>query len=293
MLEDAEIFVSVAEYKSFSKAARKLKLSAPIVTRHIAKLENELGVRLLQRNTRQVSLTEAGITFYESCLDLLKTYTITLKQVKNFSNELAGTLKIGLPSSISHLYVTAALSQFIKKYPNIKIDIINGNHLIDLLSDGFDLIVHCGELSNSNLYCRKLGEWKKITCASPGYLKSYGTPKTPDNLRNHNCLDHFDNVDHSWKYLTDNEIKSIPVCGNIRINNSMDLKELALAGIGIVYLPSFTVQKEIQKDSLKSILNDYQVPPLGMYAVYPTNRFLSTKAKVFIEFLSSLRMTHL
>ena len=120
MLKDAEIFINVVDNQSFSKAARKLKLTAPIVTRHIAKLENDIGVRLLQRNTRNVSLTEAGVTFYESCLALLKTYSITLKQVKNFSNELVGTLKIGLPSSISQLYITESLNQFIKKYPDIK-----------------------------------------------------------------------------------------------------------------------------------------------------------------------------
>lgn len=290
MLEDAEIFVNVVEKKSFSKAARQLKLSAPIVTRHIAKLENELGVRLLQRNTRQVALTEAGSLFYENCLGLLQTYSVALKQVKSFSHEIMGTLKIGLPISISYLLITNYLNQFIKKYPNLKIDIVNGNHLIDLLSSGFDLVIHCGELSDSNLYCKKLGEWTKITCASSKYLKAHGVPKGPEDLRKHNCLDHYDNRDQSWKYLINNEIKSIPVQGNIRSNTSMDLKNLAASGLGIAYLPSFTIREEITNGTLKKLLTSYQVPALGMYAVYPSNRFLSKKARIFIDFLMTLNL---
>jgi len=290
MLKDAEIFINVVECKSFSKAGRKLKLSAPIITRHIAKLENELGVRLLQRNTRQVSLTEAGSLFYENCLDLLKNYSLSVKQVKSLSHEITGTLKIGLPTSISYLFITTFLNHFIKKYPNLKIDIVNGNHLIDLLSSGFDLIIHCGELSDSSLFCKKLGEWTKVTCASPKYFKANGIPKTPEDLRKHNCLDHYDNRDHSWRYLMNGESKFIQVNGNIRSNTSMDLKNLAVSGLGIVYLPSFTIREEIEKGTLKNILMPYQVLPLSMYVVYPSSRFLSKNAKVFIDFLTTLNL---
>ena len=290
MLEDATIFVTVAETKNFSKAASQLKLSAPIVTRHIAKLEKELSVRLLQRNTRQVSLTEAGTIFYESCINLLHTYTLSVKQVKNLNDGLVGTLKIGLPRSISHLYVTVALHQFSKKYPNLKIDIVTGNHLIDLLSSGFDLVVHCGELEDSSLYARKLGEWNKITCASPAYFKRFGLPKHPTELSKHNCLDHYDNADDTWNYQIDNKITSFPIHGNLRVNDSMELKNLALSGLGIVYLPSFTVKQEIKKGNLKAIFTRYQVPPLGMYAVYPSQRFLSKKAQTFMKFLSTLHL---
>lgn len=288
MLEDAEIFINVVECKSFSKAALKLKLSAPIVTRHIAKLETELGVRLLQRNTRQVSITEAGALFYENCLSLLQTYSKSIKQVKSFGHEITGTLKIGLPASISYLWITNYLHSFIKKYPELKIEIVNGNHIIDLLSSGFDLVINCGELADSSLFCKKIGEWNKITCASPKYLKTHGTPKKPDDLRKHNCLDHYDNSDHSWRYLINSQSKFIQVNGNIKSNTSMDLKNLALSGLGIVYLPSFTVKEEIVSGNLKSILTPYQVEPLNMYAVYPSNRFLSNKTKVFIDFLMTL-----
>ena len=288
MLGDAEIFVTVVETGGFSKAARKLKSSTPIITRHIAKLEKELNVRLLQRNTRQVSLTEAGALFYESCLSLLRTYSLSLKELKSLSHELVGTIKIGLPTSISYQHVTPALNQFIKKYPDLRIEIVNGNHLIDLLSSGFDLIIHCGELADSNFYSKKLGEWTKVTCASPKYLKSYGTPKTPDDLHKHNCLDHYDNRSSSWKYIIDNKTQLISVNGNIQSNTSMDLKNLAASGLGIAYLPSFVVRKELADGTLKSFLNDYQVPPLNMYAVYPNSRFLNKKTKLFMDYLAMI-----
>lgn len=288
MFEDAELFIHVAENRSFSKAATKLKLSAPIVTRRIAKLERQLDTRLLQRNTRQVSLTDAGQVFYESCKKTLQDYSNTIKQLKSLNNEVSGTIKIGLPNSISHLYITQCLNQFIKKYPDLKIDIVNGNHLIDLLSSGFDLIIHCGKLADSNFYCRKLGEWKKITCASAHYLKRFGTPKYPDDLRKHNCIDHYDNVDNCWEYIIDNKIQSIPINGNIRINSSLDLKNIAVSGLGIAYLPSFTVKKELNNGILKNLLTSYQMPSLLMYAVYPSNRFLSKKMSVFLDFLSKL-----
>jgi LysR family transcriptional regulator for bpeEF and oprC len=288
MLEDIEIFINVVEQMSFSKAARKLKLSAPIVTRHIAKMESHLGVRLLQRNTRQVSLTEAGALFYENCLNLLHTYSASVKQVRSLSHEVVGTLKIGLPASISYFFITTFLHQFIKKYPNLKIDIVNGNHLIDLLSSGFDLVIHCGELSDSSLFCKKIGEWSKVTCASPKYLKSKGTPKNPEDLRHHNCLDHYDNRDNTWKYLIKDEMQAAQVNGNIRSNTSMDLKNLAVSGLGIVYLPSFTIREEIKMGTLKPILTSYQVPALSVYAVYPSGRYLSNKVKLFIGFIKTL-----
>ncbi len=290
MLKDVEIFAAVAANNSFSKAARQLKLSAPVVTRHIAKLEKEIGVRLLQRNTRQVNLTEAGKLFYENCQNLISNYTAAINQAKDLSGDIVGSLKIGLPHSISDLLSQQHLKSFAERYPHLKIDIINGNHLIDLLSNGFDLVIYCGELTDSNFYSRKIGEWSKITCASPAYLKHYGIPKSPEDLAKHNCLDHYDNRTGSWFYQIKNEIKLINVSGNIRSNSSMNLKNLALAGLGLVYLPSFTVKNELKDKKLIPVLTDYQVPKLNIYAVYPSNQFLSNKAKLFMEFLMGLKI---
>lgn len=288
MLESATIFVKVVENLSFSKTARELKISTSAVTRQIEKLEGELDVRLLQRNSRQVSLTEAGSIFYDSCLKLLQIYTTAQKQVKNFRHELTGTLKIGSPNSLSHLYLSTELQKFIKKYPNLKIDIVNGNHLFDLLSSGFDMILYCGELADSNLYYRKIGTWQKMTCASPSYLKKFGIPRTPHDLTQHNCLDHYDNSHNTWSYQFKDEIKSIQVQGNVRVNSSLDLKNLAVSGLGVVYLPSFTVKEAIDHGQLKNILTEYPIPSLSIYAVYPSKCFLDKKTNLFMDFLEKI-----
>ena len=210
MLQDAEIFIAVVESKSFSKAARQLHLTPPVITRHIAKLEDQLKVRLLQRNTRQVSITKAGAVFYDSCVSMLHTYTLSLKQVRNLSDELEGTVKIGMPASISNLFI-ANINSFYVKYPHLKLEIVNGNHLINLLGEGFDLIVHCGELADSSLYCRKLGLWEKITCASPSYLEIAGEPQKPQDLKQYKYLDHFDNKLQEWFYVNNGIRESIRI----------------------------------------------------------------------------------
>jgi len=292
MLRDAEIFIAVVEGQSFAKAARQLQLSPPVITRHIAKLEDQLQVRLLQRNTRQVSLTEAGTLFYESCVSMMQTYVYSLKQMQNLSDELIGTLKIGMPASISRLFIEH-INNFYSKYPNLKLEIVNGNHLINLLGDGFDLVIHCGELADSSLYCQKLGSWEKITCASPSYLALSGIPEEPQDLIKFKCMDHFDNKLQEWKYVINDNIESIRISPVILINNSLDLKHLALNGAGIVYLPSFTIREEIRQGRLVEILGEYKVPKLNMYAVYPEVRYLSKRVKVIIDFLLNLNFSSL
>lgn len=288
MLNDAEIFIQVAELKSFSKAAKKLNLAPPIVTRHIAKLEKELAIRLFQRSTRHVSLTEAGKLFYEHALQLLEIYQHSVKQVKSFGKEIIGTLKIGLPHTISQLYVIPALNHFLKKYPGLRVEIVTGNHLLDLLSNGFDLIIHCGEIHDSRFHAKLLGQWSKITCASPDYLKKNKAPKTPFDLKQHRCLDHFDNIDRRWRYLIEKTPQAVPVEGCLSINSSLGLKEAALSGMGITYLPNFVVKKELASGELKPLLEKYQLPALNMYVIYPSKQYLSQKTKAFIEFLEAL-----
>lgn len=290
MLQDAEIFIAVVERQSFAKAARQLNLSPPIITRHIAKLEDRLQVRLLQRNTRQVSLTEAGTLFYKSCITMVQTYAFSLKQMHNLSDELMGTLKIGMPASISRLFIEN-IGVFYSKYPNLKLEIVNGNHLINLLGEGFDLVIHCGELVDSSLYCQKLGSWEKITCASPTYLALAGTPEDPQDLIKFKCMDHFDNKLKEWKYVINDNLESIRIHPEILINSSLHLKHLALNGTGLVYLPSFTVDEEIRQGRLIEILSEFKVPKLNMYAVYPAVRYLSKRVKVIIDFLLDMNFS--
>lgn len=285
MLEDISVFCACAEHKSFSQAARQLDISAAVVTRRIARLEKSLDTRLLHRTTRQVSLTEAGQAFYAEVSDLLQALEASKKTAKSFNQEVTGTLKIGIPASIGYLHVSQALHRFAQQYPQLKIQIVQGNHLLDLLRNGFDIVIHCGELPDSNFYYQKLGDWKKIICAAPNYLKKFGLPKTPD-FTQHQCLDHYDNFQRTWKFKIDGKIKNVMINADIYVNSSLDLKNLATQGLGIAYLPSFTVYHELKAGRLISILEEYQPPVLGMYAVYPSHQYLSKKTKLFLDFIA-------
>ncbi len=287
MFEDINAFCACVEHKGFSQAARQIGMSTAMMTRRIARLEKSLDTRLLHRTTRVVTLTEAGQIFYAQVRDLLQSLEACKKAVKSFNQEVTGTLKIGLPASISYLHISPALTKFCNQFPQLKIQMVHGNHLLDLLSNGFDMIIHCGELPDSNLYYQKLGNWKKIICASPDYLKKFGRPKIPD-FSAHNCLDHYDNFQRTWKFKVDGQLKYVLINANIYANSSLDLKNLALSGLGIAYLPSFTIYHEIKTGQLTSILEEFQPPSWSMYAVYPSKEYLSKKTKLFLDFLTEL-----
>lgn len=288
LLEDIEIFCLIAKHKSFSKAALALHISPSIATRSLARLERKLDVRLMNRTTRLVTLTEAGQLYYDEVRTLLEALELSNKNIKSLKNEINGVIKIGLPVSISHFYVRPHLHEFLNRFPALKVHIVHGNHLLGLLSNGFDLVMHCGELPDSSFHYKKLDIWEKKICASPKYLEKNGIPLHPNDLRHHNCLDHVDNYDFNWLFQEKGKVKRIPITGNVRINSSIDLCNLAVSGLGIVYLPSFTVKHKLEGGELVSILDCYQPPSLPMYLVYPTDQYLSQKVRVFIDFMTKL-----
>lgn len=288
MLENMRAFTRVIDKQGFAKAARDLGVSTPVITRRINELEKELGVKLIQRSTRKLSVTEAGQLFYERAKEIIYSLDTAKAAALSLKDNVSGVIKIGIPASINHLYLMPALPSFLKKYPALKIEIIQGNHLLDLLDKGFDLVLHCGELPDSSYHFRKLGEWTKITCASPAYFKKYKKPKTPHDLEKYNCLDHADNRSHAWGYQINSKYQYFLINGNIKANSSIDLKTLALAGLGIAYLPSFTIWPELREKKLVSVLEQFNPKSLGMYVIYPSKQFMNKKISLFLDFLEEL-----
>lgn len=288
MFEDISAFQAVANHKSFTKAAHGLELSIPVVTRRLARLEQTLGVRLLQRTTRHVHLTEAGEVFLAEISDVLKALETSKETVKSLTRSINGTLKVGLPVSLAHLYVTPALHKFMALYPHIQIHFVTGDYLLDMLSNGFDLVVHCGRLPDSNFYYEKLGEWRKLFCAAPSYLEKYGVPKTIAELKTHNCIDHYENFDRTWEYQAGRAVKKIAISGNIRAYSNLEIRNLALSGLGIACLGKCSIYQELEAGSLVSLLQNYQTPMLGTYAIYPHKKFLNKKTRVFIDFIAEI-----
>ena len=288
MFEDIIAFCHIVEHKSLTKAASALGVSAPVVTRRLARLEQSLNTRLFQRTTRQIYLTEAGELFFSQITDVLNGLEASKESVRNLSNIVSGTLKVGLPASISHLYVTKMLHQFTAQYPQIQIHIVTGSNLLSLLSSGFDLVIHAGVLPDSNFYYKKIGSWKKIFCASPDYLRQYGVPQMPAELNTHQCIDHYDNLGRTWDYKDKGVLKKILVNSKIRVDSQFDMRQLALSGVGIAYLSQCTVHEDLKLGHLISILEDFQASGLETYAVYPSKKFISKKTEVFLAFIESV-----
>lgn len=288
MLEKMRIFTKVVELQGFRKAAKNLGISTPVVTKRINELEAELATKLLQRSTRTLSITEAGQLFYEKSKEMLSTMETTRSAIRSLKTEVSGTIKIGLASAIIHSYVTPALPKLLKQYPNIQIEIMQGNHLLSLLDNHFDLVMYCGDLPDSNFHYKKIGEWEKITCASPNYFRKHGKPKSPSELIEHNCLDHSDNLQNTWRYLVNSKPHDQRISGSVKINNSTNLKQLALSHVGIIYSPSFVIQQELEKKLLIRVLEKFEPKPLGMYLVYPSNQFISKKTALIINFIERL-----
>lgn len=288
MLEEIQTYLCVVNAKSFSKAAESLGMSTSAVTRRVLHLEQALGAQLLQRNTRALGLTEAGELAYDSLQQMNQTFTQTQEVIASLSNEVVGTLKIGVPNSIIQCHIIPALQSFTERYPKLCVELVHGNHLLGFIDHSFDLVVHCGELPDSNLYAKRVGSWQQVVCASPSYLEQHGEPATVDELAEHNCLVHSDNTKRTWQFLVEKQLVLKKVGGSLRCNSNCHLKSLALAGLGVAYLPSFLVFNEVMQGELVPVLNDYRYGPLEVNVVYPSREYLSSKSRVFIEFLESL-----
>ncbi len=289
MLEDINVFSVIAKHQSFSKAARELELSTPVVTRRLARLEKLLGTRLLNRTTRNVTLTEAGSLFYLEVNDILAALEATKESVISLTRKVTGTLKVGLPYAFNQCYVSKSLNNFLAQYPALKIQIESGSYLLGLLNSGFDLVIHCGNLPDSNYYFKKLGKMKRIICAAPSYLEAFGTPQTPEDLLLHNCLgsDNSSSTPNLWTFQENGKDKEILVNGNVSSTNGFDLRTLAVNGVGIVYIAHYIASNEIDSGRLIPVLENHQ-KYLDVYAVYPSAKFLSKKTQLFLDFVTDL-----
>lgn len=286
MFDKLKTFIMVVNEAGFAKAAKRLNLSKSTVTRYIKELEDEYQATLLMRTTRHISLTEQGKKFFHYAVELLQTNEQCLVDIQQAKTVIAGNIKLGVPASIADYFCDDIFPKLIKKYPELTINVIIGDHLQDLLSNNFDLVIHCGELSNISYYFKKVTMWRKIVCASPTYLKKNGMPLLPHDLRNHNCINHSNKHTNAWLFNYDKKLLELPVQGNIRINDSKMIKKLALNDLGIVQLPDFVVFKELSKKILVPILEKYWTPPLPQFILYPHRRENNIKVKTMIEAFS-------
>jgi len=284
--EDMQVFIRVVDAGSISKAAEQLGIAKSAVSRRLADLESRLGVRLLNRTTRISSLTEAGNGFYQRSRKIIDDVT-ELNALTNQSNSaLEGTINIAVPLSFGLSHLAPAINDFIKLHPELSININFSDQQVNLVEEGIDLAVRIADLKDSSLIARRISPIKTLICASPAYLQKHGTPKIADDLKHHALLSYNLTDSSAWQ-LKDPQGKQqlINVKAKIIANNGEFLKDMAIAGHGIVMMPTFILWQAIAKGELLPILSDYTTPQLNAYVVYPQTRYLSQRTRVLIDFL--------
>ena len=287
-LANIEAFVRVAEAKSFSEAARRLRSSKSVVSRSVGALEAELGVRLFHRTTRSLALTEAGRGYFERATRILADLEEANLAVGQLQSAPRGRLRVSAPMSFGFLHLAPALPDFLGLYPEVAVDLALNDRFVDLVDEGFDVAVRIGAMDDSSLIARKLAPIRRVVCASPAYLKARGFPRSPDDLKGHECLFNSNIAStKEWRF-TAPEGKPWPVAinGRLSANNGDAMRVAALKGLGLVNLPTFIVGGDLQKRMLVTVLDEFISQDLVMSAVYPHSRHLSPKVRAFVDFLA-------
>ena len=279
------VFVAVVENDGFSAASRVLGISKSAVSKRINQLENHLGVRLLHRTTRKLSLTEAGERYFEHAAQALTAAGQAEDAVTELQGEPQGKLKISSPMSFGRLHVAPLIPIFTQRYPKILIDLVMDDRNIDLVAEGFDLAIRSGDMPASTLIARKLAPLRQVLCASPDYIDRYGMPVTPSELSERNCiLFSYSGDANEWTLIKDGKSEAVLVSGSYRVNNSEAILVALREGIGIGRLPTFVAGPDLREGNLVRILESYHIPDHTFYAVFPERQYLPAKVRVFLNF---------
>ena len=286
-LNDMATFASVVSEGSFSRAAQSLGLSKATISKRISRLEDRLGARLLNRTTRRLSLTEIGSAFNEHCSRLVAEAEEAEQTVTALTANPRGTLRVNVPMSFGRLHIARAIPQFLAQFPDLKVDITLDDAFVDLVHGGYDLAIRIAELPDSSLVARRLAPSRRVVCGSPGYFRRRGVPETPDDLKNHECLSYrYLATTGSWPFRKGQRTWSIPVSGSLSANNGDVLLAAAVAGTGLVLVPTFMVEQQLRSGALLPVLASYAESDFGIYAVYPHRRHVSAKVRAFVDYFA-------
>jgi len=285
-LESLRAFAKVVELGSFSEAGRALRLSRSAVSKYIGELEDELGVQLLNRTTRRVSPTENGQAYFERVLGILGELDAADQAVTQLQATPRGLLRVNAPMSFGTLQLGPAIAEFMQLYPELRIQLVLSDENVDPLQDGLDVTLRIADLESSSLIARKIVPIARVICASPDYFGARGVPSHPNDLRDHNCLTYgFLSTGNQWKLSGKDGDHWIQPSWTLCVNNAEVLRDAAIAGRGVALIPTFIGEDALRTGRLRTCLDDYQAPPLALYALYPPTRHLAVKVRLFIDFL--------
>jgi DNA-binding transcriptional LysR family regulator len=277
----------VVELGSFAEAARRMGVSAPMVTKYIGHLEQQLGSRLLNRSTHSLSLTEVGQVYHQRCVQILEDIEEAEALAGGKSAVPRGSLRICVSGAFDLSHVGPVLLEYTERHTDVRLEVTVSNHFVDLAEEGFDVAVRASSHLRTNLTTRKLATSRLVVCASPDYLKKNPLPEVPENLLQHNCLA-FSNcapTTQQWRFERNGRNSVVQALGTLRATSNELLKQAALRGQGLTLQPTFNVYQELRAGTLQQVLAGYDAGSLGIYLIYPQRRQVATKVRSFIELL--------
>jgi DNA-binding transcriptional LysR family regulator len=281
-----EVFVRVAKLSSFSEAARELGMSTTAVSRYVKELENWLGVRLLNRTTRKLSLTDIGVDYLARSTALIADAEELARATRELNANPVGTLKISAPVAFGNQHMVPLLPQFMARYAELMIDLLLTDRFVDLVDEGYDVAIRITGSPDAGLIARKLAPCPLVLVAAPAYLERCGTPQLPDELRQHHCIiDRNIRTENRWPLRVGRETRYVKIQGRLIVNSAEAARLAACQGLGIAYIPRFLVNRDLAQGTLVNVLPDFSLAQTSIYAIYPHNRHLSAKVRLFVDYL--------
>jgi LysR family transcriptional regulator for bpeEF and oprC len=290
-----EVFVQVVDAGSFTRAADTLQLPKATVSTLVQSLEASLSAKLLHRTTRSVTVTTDGAAYYERCVRILSDVRDAEESLSRTRLSPSGRLRVDVPTGLASEILIPALPGFFERYPDIQLELGSTDRPVDLVEEGVDCAVRGGELWDTSLIARRVGVINFVTAASPAYLERYGTPKHPHDLDRHRCVNYFSTKTgrvYDWDFRRGDEKIVIPMRGVIALNDSNAYVHAGLAGLGVVQMTDYLLDQHVVAGSMVQLLADWTSEPTPVHVVYPQNRHLSAKVRVFVEWIAELFANH-
>lgn len=285
-LDGLKTVVAVVETSSFTAASERLGISKALVSKYVGEVESNLGIRLFNRTTRQLALTEAGRRYYQESVVLLEQYSALVDKVTGEQTKPQGLLRVSAPVTFGEMILAPLIPEFLRLYPGLKIELVLTNGAIDMLEEGIDVRLRIGGVDDSNMIARHLKTFPLILSASPDYIRQYGLPTTPQHVAEHSCIiDSNFRIGKQWPIISPlGKSESINVQSIVSANSPQAVREIAIAGGGVAMTPDFIVEDAINDGSLIQILPKYTTLEFGLFAIYPHRKYVAKKVRCFIDF---------
>jgi LysR family transcriptional regulator for bpeEF and oprC len=290
-----EVFVRVVETGGVTRAADSLRIPKATATTLIQRLEANLGVKLLNRTTRRVSVTPDGAAYYERCVAILAQVRETEESLTQQRTTPRGCLRVNVPTLMARSVFVPALPSFFTRYPDIELALACSERHVDLIEEGIDCAIWSGEVEDSSVVARRVGFLYFATCAAPAYIATHGQPTHPDDLVHHQCINHFSprtGKIFDWVFSKNDARVQTSLRGHIALEDENSYVAAAVAGLGIAQIPAFVLKEAMERGSLELVLGDWFPEPAPLYVVYPQNRHLSSKVRVFVDWVAELLSEH-